>query len=159
MQPEIDLSGLKDLHLISPSPLWPLATGWWMLLGFFTLAIILGFFTYHRWRQRPAVYAMRKLKKITQDEVNDLTYLKKLSQLLRRVAIAADGRPRTAQLSDKTWQQFLIKRVPNAFSAKEAHLIAYAPYDFQMKSTVNRRALQEHANIWIKKILKSKNFS
>jgi len=159
MQPEIDLSGLRDLHLMAQPPIWPLATGWWLLLFILIAAVMIGCVGYHIWHQLPAVYAIRKLKKITEKEEDDLSYLKKISQLLRRVAIAADGRPKIARLSDFNWQKYLQQRIPHALTEKEAHLIAFAPYEASLEVSIKRSLLVEHASIWIKKVLKNKNSS
>ena len=159
MQPEIDLSGLRDLHLMAQPPIWPLATGWWILLLICIAVIAIACIAYHIWHQLPAVYAVRKLKKITEKETDDLCYLKKISQLLRRVAIAADGRPKIARLSDFNWQKYLQQRISHTLTKEEAHLIAFAPYESSLDVSVKRSLLVEHASIWIKKVLKNKNSS
>ena len=159
MQPEIDLSGLKDLHILTRPDWWPLAYGWWIIIGLICFTILLCLMAWLHWHQRPDVYAIRKLHKINQKESNDLLYIKKISQLLRRVAIAADGRANIAQLSDTTWQDFLQNRVPNLLSQTEAHLIAFAPYESEMKDPLDRALLTHHLALWIKKVLKNKKSS
>ena len=159
MQPEIDLSGLKDLHLLTEPSLWPLAYGWWVLLASLIGLILLGIIVFIIWHNRPVVYAIRKVKKITQKEMDDITYIKKLSQLLRRVAIAADDRTAVAKLSDIKWQQFLMTRVPKTLSEEEAHLIAFAPYEMSLKNSIHRDVLTDHVCQWIKNVLKNKKSS
>ena len=159
MQPEIDLSGLKDLHLMEKPDLWPLAYGWWVLLGFIFLTIIIGIIGFIIWHNRPVVYAIRKVKKIDQKETDDQIYIKKLSQLMRRVAIAADGRPAIAQLSDESWQIFLQQRAPEILTKEEAYLIAFAPYMSHISNPINRPVLTEHVQLWIKKVLDCKKSS
>lgn len=159
MQPEIDLSGLKDLHLMTKPDLWPLAYGWWVVIICAGLAILLGIIGYMIWHNRPVVYAIRKIKKINQEEPDNLIYIKKLSQLLRRVAIAADGRSAIAKLSDTKWQKFLQKRAPKTLTEQEAHLIAFAPYIPKIKTLTNRPILTEHTISWVKKVLQNKKSS
>ena len=159
MQPEIDVSGLRGLHLMPEPSVWPLAIGWWIVLAVVVGSLILFGVLYVCWRKRPAVYACRKVRKIALDTKEDLLYLKQLSQLLKRVAIAADGRQVVALLSDVTWQEFLLKRVQGAFSEKEAYMIAFSPYEIQLSVSVDRKILTHHAITWIKKILKHKKSS
>ena len=159
MQPEIDLSGLRDLHMLSQPNWWPLAYGWWIIIGVICATILLCLIIWAHWHQRPDVYAIRKLNKICKRETDDLLYIKKVSQLLRRVAIAADGRAHIAQLSDITWQDFLQNRVPNILSEEEAHLIAFAPYEASIQIPLNRSVLTDHLALWIKKVLKNKKSS
>ena len=159
MNPEIDLSGLRDLHILSKPSFWPLASGWWFLGITFIFILLFSILFYRFWRQRPLVYAIRKAKKICLDYPNDIDYLKALSQLLKRVAIATDGRSKIALLSDQHWQDFLLHRCEDVFSDSEAHLIAFAPYLLTVEKKVNRAIIQQHTFIWIKKVLKDKKSS
>jgi len=159
MTPQIDLSGLKDLHLLTQPSVWPLAIGWWILIG--TVLVLCGLILicYHIWHQRPSVYAIRKTRKIASSIPDDLVYLKNISQLLKRVAIAVYGRPKIASLSDQTWQDFLLSEAPTTLTKKEAHLIAFAPYETKMKGVVDRDQLTQHLDQWIKKVFKNKKSS
>lgn len=159
MQPKIDLSGLKDLHLLAQPDIWPLAYGWWIIIGGVCALFILAMIGFVLWRRRPVVYAIRKINKLGQKNVEDLVYIKKISQLLRRVAIAADGRPAVAQLSDTKWQQFLLDRAPDTLTEQEAHLIAFAPYEPTPTLNLNRSVLTNHLVLWVKKVLKNKKSS
>jgi len=159
MQPEIDLSGLKDLHLMAQPGFWPLAYGWWVLIGVIGFVLLLTVILWMYWRARPVVYAIRKLNKINEKESDDLIYIKKVSQLLRRVSMAADGRATVAQLSDTKWQHFLQTRAPDTLTEQEAHLIAFAPYESDISGSFNRLVLTDHIAWWIKKVLKNKKSS
>ena len=159
MPNEIDLSGLRDLHTLAQPSIWPPAYGWWVILAIILGLILTAIICFIIWHNRPVVYAIRKIKKITDKEQDDLTYIKKLSQLLRRVAIAADGRATVAPLSDTKWQAFLQKRTPFVLSEAEAHLLAFAPYEQKVKRSFNRTLLMEHAIIWVKKVLDTKKSS
>ena len=83
----------------------------------------------------------------------------KLSQLLKRVAIAVYDRPSIAPLSDEKWQDFLLRTAPNTFTKSEAHLIAFAPYENKLKRPLSRNEIAEHAQMWVKKVLKNKKSS
>ena len=96
---------------------------------------------------------------MAEDIKNDLEYLKNISHLLKRVAIAAYGRPKIAPLSDEKWQNFLISAAPDTLTKNEAHLIAFAPYENKLKHRVSRDNLTNHCLLWIKKVLKNKKSS
>ena len=157
--PEIDLSGLRDLHLLSKPSLWPLATGWWVVLATLLIITIICIVWAHLRRQRPDIYAVRKAKKMAQNIPDDLDYLKNISQLLKRVGIVLYGRPQIAPLSDSKWQEFLTKQAPDTFTEKEAHLIAFAPYEQKLKTKLNREQFTQHVALWIKKVFKNKKSS
>lgn len=159
MNPKIDLSGLRDLHLLDKPSLWPLATGWWIVVGILILALIIALISFMIWHNKPSVYAARKARHMAEDIKNDLEYLKNISHLLKRVAIAAYGRPKIAPLSDEKWQNFLISAAPDTLTKNEAHLIAFAPYENKLKHRVSRDNLTNHCLLWIKKVLKNKKSS
>ena len=159
MTPEIDLSGLRDLHLLSEPSLWPLAMGWWIVLAIILSIIIIGIAWIHIRRQRPDVYAIRKAHKMANNIPDDLDYLKHISQLLKRVGIVRYGREQIAPLSDDTWQKFLISTAPNTLTDKEAHLIAFAPYEQKLKTKLNRDEFTQHITLLIKKVFKNKKSS
>ena len=158
MTQQIDLSGLKDLHVLQEPSLWPLAAGWWLVIGVFLTLCILTLICYQLWRNKPSVYAIRKVRKMENIQ-DDLSYLKHISQLLRRVAIAVFGRPKIAPLSDQTWQDFLLNTAPDTLTAKEAHLIAFAPYESKIKGTLDRTQLTQHLTLWINKVFENKKSS
>lgn len=159
MTPEIDLSGLRDLHLLSQPSVWPLATGWWVLIGFFIIICLGSFLFYRIWRQKPSVYAIRKLKKMEGEIGDDLIYLKNISQLLKRVAIAVYGRPQIAPLSDQKWQDFLLSSAPHTLTKQEARWIAFAPYESKFSGVLDRPLLTDHLCLWIKKVFENKKSS
>ena len=159
MNTQIDLSGLKDLHLMNKPNFWPLAIGWWIVIVGLIFFALLAWKLYSIWRDSPPVYACRKAKKILHQQTEDIILLKKLSQLLKRVAIAADGRPQIAPLSDKKWQEYLTSRISEALTDQEAHLIAFAPYETSIEEPLNRDILLQHTILWIKKIFKNKKSS
>ncbi len=158
MNSKIDLSGLKDLHLLSEPSWWPLATGWWVVIATILIVGVCSLLFYRAWRQRPSVYAIRKINKMISIP-DDLSYLKHVSQLLKRVAIAVYNRQQIAPLSDQKWQDFLLTSAPNTLTKQEAHLIAFAPYESKLKKTINRALLTDHLILWVKKVFKNEKSS
>ena len=124
MNSGIDLTGLKGLHYPVAPDWWPLAWGWYVILGvilLIALIIILKRMT------SPLTYANKEMKKIQRSAPEK--QLKLLSQLLKRVAMARYGRESIAPLSEEAWQEFLLASAPKVLAEGEAHQLAYAIYN------------------------------
>ena len=158
MNPKIDLSGLRDLHIPQDPGFWPPSNNLWIVLALCIALVIFSIIAYRLWQVRPVIYAVRQYKKISQNTSDNRLYLKQVSQLLRQVAIAVYGRSKVAPLSDKTWQDFLINVAPNILTKDLAHLISFAPYQTNVP-TVPREKLNRLVPTWIKKVFKNKNSS
>ncbi len=149
MESQIDLTGLRPLHLPIRPDIWPLAWGWYVVLG---TILLLAIIIIYKKRTSPITYANREMKKI--QKVPPEKQLKLLSQLLKRVAMARYGRTAIAPLSESAWQEFLLASAPNLLTKDQAKELAYAIYnptpkapDKQMFSTCQK---------WIEKVLKKK---
>ena len=158
-QTSVDLSGLRDLHIPTEPNFWPPAYGWWVILLAVIGAFILGGILFHIWHNLPVVYALRKLNKITAHQTNDLEYLKQISMLFKRVAIAVYGRATVAPLSDQKWQDFLLASAQNTLTEQQAHLLAFALYEPNTKLKLDRLIFAQNAANWIKKVFKNKKSS
>lgn len=148
---QVDLSGLRDIHLPIEPSLWPLASGWYILFGIIILIILVGFILWRLYQNKPLPYALRELEKIQRTPENQL---KLLSQLLKRVAMAKYGRKEIAPLTEDTWQEFLLSAAPKTLTQKQAHLLAFAVYAPDKK--MNEPALYKNIRQWIKTVLKRK---
>ena len=149
MESQIDLTGLRPLHFPLQPNFWPLAWGWYLILGgilLFTLIII------YKKRSSPLAYAYREMKKIQKKEPEK--QLKLLSQLLKRVAMARYGREAIAPLSEEAWQEFLLAAAPEVFTKEEAHQLAYAVYNPKPKTPDKK--LYSATQKWIDMVLKKK---
>ena len=124
MNSDIDLTGLRPLHFPIRPDIWPLAWGWYVILGGILLFIL---FVIYKKRSSPLAYANREMKKIQKNTPEK--QLKLLSQLLKRVAMARYGREAIAPLSEDSWQEFLLASAPKVLTKEEAHLLAYAVYN------------------------------
>lgn len=156
-QVDVDLSGLRGLHLINEPSWWPLAYGWWIILGVLVLTVIIFWIIKRWWQSRPVIYAMNQIKQIQQKSSNDLESLHALSDLMKRVAIFKFGREIISPLTEEKWQNFIIKTVPNLFSKQQAKLIAFSPYLTELKAPVDRQEIINLVEQWIRKTLKNKN--
>ncbi|MCB1873874.1 MAG: DUF4381 domain-containing protein [Gammaproteobacteria bacterium] len=134
---------LRDIHGLDPISWWPLAPGWWiaalvMVLTTFGLILLLRHFIRYppgswRWEARSALRNLwRQRSQLSQKES-----AARLSELLRRIAIARFGREKTASISGMAWLAWLEQSDPNGFdwTGRGGILLQlpYAPDDRQAK--------------------------
>lgn len=110
----VDLANLHDLMLPAPIGWWPLAVGWQILMAFALVAISYAFYKiFWRWQNSRAKRMALKLLKIYEQEYNQhnnsAEICAKISELLRRVALAYYPRDEVASLEGETWLIFLNK--------------------------------------------------
>ena len=149
MNSAIDLTGLKGLHYPVAPDFWPLAWGWYVILGGILLLVLI--IIYKR-TSSPLAYATREMKKIQKSASEK--QLKLLSQLLKRVAMAHYGREAIAPLSENAWQEFLLASAPGILTKEEANQLAYAIYNPTPKAPSKK--LFSACQKWIQKVLKNK---
>ena len=81
---EIDLSGLKDIHIPIEPSWWPPALGWWFALIGGIILLGSGVWCFFYWLTRPRQYALRELKRFYQTTDNIVFFAKQVSSLLKR---------------------------------------------------------------------------
>jgi len=146
------LDQLRDIHLPDSVQWWPLAIGWWLVIGLL-LAVIL-WFVWHLKRgkkQRLLVnHAMQSIDVLEADtELGDQEWLQALSALLRRIVINLHGRKATAGLVGKQWLEYLDKHTKRKdFSEGDGRLLATHPY--QAGANYDRKALSRLVRKWVK---------
>ena len=139
MTPERLANRLHDIHELDSVGIWPLATGWWLMLGGMVLLILL-FIGLRRWRPDWQRYlprygwsraAARELT-VLREQVGhgDVKVLAaRLSELLRRIAIARCGRDRCAGLNGESWLAWLADHDPDGFDWRAGgRLLLELPY-------------------------------
>jgi hypothetical protein len=125
---------LRDLHLPQPIDWWPLAPGWWVLIGLALIGILyLVRRAYRQWRSaRPRRIALRELKTVQADFRHGLDaslLSKRLSQLLRRAMLAYAPRDEVAGLTGERWLEWLDRGLEGQpFTSGPGRLIASLPY-------------------------------
>jgi len=137
--PERLANRLHDIHELDSVGIWPLATGWWLMLGGMALLILL-FIGLRRWRPDWQRYlprygwsraAARELT-VLREQVGhgDVKVLAaRLSELLRRIAIARCGRDRCAGLNGESWLAWLADHDPDGFDwHARGRLLLELPY-------------------------------
>lgn len=106
------LEALRDIHLPSAVGLWPLAPGWWVLIGL-ALAIVAGVLLHLRARARRArtweAESRRELDHLASeyaDTGDEQALAKGLSELLRRAALAREAAADVAALHGEAWSAY-----------------------------------------------------
>lgn len=132
---EAETTVLRDIHGLDSIPWWPLAPGWWYVAGFFGLLLL--FFavrywlTYHTgwlgWRG-DARRQLRELKKALASE-GPHAVAGRLSELLRRIAMARSGRREAAGLTGDAWLHWLVEHDNTGFDwERHGQILLTAPY-------------------------------
>ena len=153
--------GLRDIRGLDPVSFWPLAPGWWLMLGGLVLAVALVI----AWRKlspqlsigRPRdwrVDARRLVRDLRRrlPGMDGRTAAGEFSELMRRIAMAATSRDECAGLSGKAWLEWLSDHDPSGFDWREHGRllldIPYAPPGIGVDPDDLRRLL-DAANGWI----------
>jgi hypothetical protein len=121
---------LCDIHLPEPLPFWPLAPGYWIIIGIIILLIGGSWWLYKYHSQSFKNIALKELKQLRIFYKNDHTQLIiNISILLRRVALVAFPHDQVAGLNGIEWLQFLDKTGnTQEFSNGFGKILATSPY-------------------------------
>lgn len=103
---------LRELHLPEAIGWWPLAPGWWVVIGVVALALALLIRRYLQVRARGAArrYALATLRQLTaeyEQHRDAVTFSSDLSGLLRRTMLAYAPRQDVAGLTGDAWLAWL----------------------------------------------------
>jgi hypothetical protein len=136
MPPSIDLQSLHDIVAPPPVPWLPPAPGWYAL-GLTALLFLLwgAVILFRRWRRNAyRRQALAELTHLTSAPATDTAaslVVPRMSELLKRTALAAYGRAQAASLSGQPWLDFLDSRCGRPlFAGENGRLLllgAYAP--------------------------------
>jgi len=114
---------LRDIHGLEPVSWWPLAPGWWIIVGVILLFLVFGisFLIYRHftkkeqspdWRQ----VALAEWTTLTTEPFTPKERLTHLNILLRRVAMQRYGRQTCAGLTGEPWLIWLTEHDPHGFN-------------------------------------------
>jgi hypothetical protein len=159
--PDSLTSRLHDIHELDPASVWPLATGWWLLLVAVVMLTLL-FIGLRRWRpdwrrylprygwSREAARELTVLRQqVTHGDIK--TVAAELSELMRRIAIARCGRDHCAGLHGDSWLTWLADHDPAGFDWYErGRLLLELPYAPPGESgqPAELRRLIDAARVW-----------
>jgi hypothetical protein len=141
---------LRDIHLPAEIGWWPLAPGWWLLLGLLILSGLLLLLVLRlRQRRRLRRLALRQLDELSPLSGTELATA--LSRLLRQVAICHFPRHESAGLSGRSWLEFLDRPFKDRpFSEGIGQCLGEAPY--RPSAQIDGVALVALCRQWVKKL-------
>jgi len=151
---------LKDIHLPAEISWWPLAPGWWFLLGLCALLLLAWHFrkTIRSWLAPGMTkIALRQLDAITKNnQLSKQQKIQRISQLLRQLAISTHCREQVAGLAGEDWLAFLDGDDPQQpFSEGVGRSLIDAPY--RPEADLEIDALISLVRDWIKQAKKRKS--
>ncbi|MDX1835994.1 DUF4381 domain-containing protein [Legionella taurinensis] len=146
------LSQLRDIHLPDPVNWWPLAPGWYLLMGiaFIGVMVLTGFIYRYYANGRAKRQALKLLAVYQQDYLRDgdsQSASAKVSELLRRVALVYFPREQVASLKGDEWLAFLNRTGQNINFNAVRDCLLELPY--QTQGDVNVKPLLSRAKAWI----------
>ncbi|WP_392538341.1 DUF4381 domain-containing protein [Legionella sp. 227] len=147
------LAQLKDIHLPTPIGWWPLAPGWYILMGLILfIAILLAYSAYKRHRhalaKKHALLLLHEYLKNYEKEQNSSLASAHISELLRRVALVYYPRERVASLHGEEWLKFLNETSKGLDFYVVKEMLLDAP--FKTGETMDLKPLFTTAQLWIK---------
>lgn len=122
---------LRDIHLPEAIGWWPPAIGWWLLPLVLVGCAGLLVWLVRRWRRvTPIKLASRELERLRRDaDLSPDEKLRRLSVLLRRVALTLYPREHVAGLAGEAWLLWLDETLGEPrFSQGPGKPLAEAPY-------------------------------
>jgi hypothetical protein len=144
---------LKDIHIPEAIGWWPPAIGWWLLAILIPALLVLLYGLFKFLTRKTAIKAAKKnLDDIKQNlALDNITKLRELSMLIRRVSISVNPRTEVASLTGRQWLAFLDKSVSGApFSEGCGQLLADAPYRNTPPTEQEISQLIDQCEDWLK---------
>lgn len=125
---------LRDIHLPEVIGFWPLAPGWWVVLGGVILALVLlGYWLYLQRQPTALKEALKRLDEVVADERLGLHQKsQEISRILKQMALTVSDRQEVAKLSGEAWVEWMASRrgqKPLSFRARE--FLEKGPYRSQ----------------------------
>ena len=153
------LQNLNDIVLPAEVSWWPLAAGWYFLLGLLLISIT--WFSYRslrRWfnnrYRRVALHELQLLAEKMQQDTHWDSSLRQIPILLKRTALSVYPRHQVASLTGKDWHQFLNSKIKNPlFTGSATGTLDTISYSTGNLSNIDTRAatvLLDASRHWLK---------
>ena len=151
--PADPLQQLRDIHLPSAIGAWPLAPGWYVLLGLAVLIILMGF--WWGWRvyrhglaKREALNLLDHYERAYTEQSDTQQNSAAIADVLKRVALAYFPRERVAELHGQAWLNFLNDTGVKLDFFAEQDALLICPY--QANHVCDLKGLFRLARLWVK---------
>ncbi|MCP5523300.1 MAG: DUF4381 domain-containing protein [Verrucomicrobiales bacterium] len=147
-----DLTSLDRLHDIlvpDPVPWWPVAPGWWWVMGAALLFLfVVQLRAFARWQhnryRRQALGELAALEASLKDPAHRPAVLLELAVLLKRTALTAYPRGEIASLSGPEWSSFLDRTaVGSRFSQGSGQVLHSAVHDPRTVAALEERTVHD----------------
>jgi hypothetical protein len=136
------LDRLHDLALPPEVSWWPLAPGWYVVLG--TALLVLFFFIYRAWKSWQAnAYRRAALREL--DVADDVA---SIAEIFRRTALCIAPRREIADQSGAAWLDWLASRFPEKMPESVREQLSNGIYSKVSPEPVSRE-LRDYASAWI----------
>ena len=132
------LSQIRDIRGLDYISWWPIPVGWWYLLAFILVIIVIGFFAwlqYKTYKNSWKAHANYMLQRLANDQRADnrkediVAKLAELSGILKYIAIKKYGRDACAGLEGEKWLKWLSDNDPAGFDWQvQGRILLEAPY-------------------------------
>ena len=145
---------LRDIHVPSVSPWWPLAPGWWVVLTLLGVAIVILLVLWRRriaWRRyvHAALSDLREARARYARDGDTLAFAATASELVRRVARTHD--PRSVALSGHAWRAALARMAPG----QDASLLATLDdAKYRRDAAIDVDAASREVEAWVRAALR-----
>lgn len=137
---------LRDIHLSDPISWWPLAFGWWIILG--AIAIFLCVIVFCIWKytkptlKKEAAKSVDQIEKLFCENGDAVQCLAALSALLRRITLKTYS-SEYAGLTGNAWLQVLDRGLKEPeFSQGVGKILLNAPYQPYIDSKETSELIQ-----------------
>lgn len=150
---------LRDIHVPHVSAWWPLAPGWWVLLGVLLLALVAGAILWRRrraWRRHvdTTLGELREARARHAADGDTARFAAAVSQLLRRVARTRDARSVT--LRGDAWRDALASMAPHSDVTRLAQLDTAI---YQPAASLDVAVVARDAEAWIRAAMRRRRSS
>jgi len=147
---------LRDIHLPAPPGWWPPAPGWWvlaaLLLALAAWATMILYRQARLRRRRQRLYAAISELEHRLHTTPEPVLLARISELLKRLALAQYPRDRVAALHGQAWLEFLDRTGGNGrFAHGPARVLGDGAYRRSLPVALDSLALGVTVRDWIAK--------
>jgi hypothetical protein len=152
----MNLLPIRDIHLPPAIGWWPPPIGWWLLPLLVGALILTAVWLFRRGRRRGSVrrLALQELTAIQQDPgLTGSAKVRRISILLRRVALSVYPRGDTAPLNGKAWLEWLDRPLGDGrFVDGPGRALDDGPYRPEFSDSGELEALLALCRDWLEKL-------
>ncbi|AJC48523.1 DUF4381 domain-containing protein [Allofrancisella guangzhouensis] len=158
MQTNNLLDQLRDIYLPARvSQWWPLAYGWWIVIGIFVVGLVLIAFLFYRKKKRK-IYKQSiindfkaTIQKTLENKPQEV--LQDISIYLKRVALQKFPNEDIKVLHSKAWIEFLDTKLDNQEFSKSSGRLLTDSYKLQILETAELQEIITVSEKWLRRVL------